>query len=168
MDIPSALLAFQGWAESFVGSFGYLGIFIVSFIGNASVILPVPAFILVFTFGSILNPLLVGLAAGVGGGLGEITGHLIGRGGRKALLKKYKKQLARTKTWTKKRGIFPVIIMFGATPLPSDVIGIFSGLIRYDYKKFFLASIIGKTIMNTYIALAGYYSFEAIKFFFGI
>lgn len=168
MALAEWLIAFTQWAEGVVGAYGYLGIFLVSLIGNFSIIFPIPAFALVFSAGAVLNPWLVGLAGGAGAALGETSGYLLGRGGSEAIKKKYSKQLHRVRKWTLKHGIFPIIILFAATPLPSDVIGIFSGLIKYSYKKFLLASVIGKLFKYTLIALAGAYSFEAIKMYFGV
>ena len=168
MVLPEWIVGFTAWAESVVGTYGYLGIFLVSLIGNASIIFPIPAFALVFSAGAVLNPWLVGLAGGVGAALGETSGYLLGRGGSEAIKKKYGKQLHKVRKWTLKRGIFPIIVLFAATPLPSDVIGIFSGLVKYDYKKFLLATTIGKIFKYTLIALAGAYSFEAIKIYFGV
>ena len=61
--------------------YGYLGVFLISLLGNATVILPVPSLAVVFAGGGVLNPLLVGLVAGVGEPLGELTGYLAGYGG---------------------------------------------------------------------------------------
>jgi membrane protein YqaA with SNARE-associated domain len=65
-----------------LASVGYAGIFLVSLLGNATIILPAPSLALVFAMGSALPPLLVGLAAGVGEALGELTGYAAGYGGR--------------------------------------------------------------------------------------
>jgi len=167
MDLVGLITGFTAWAESVVGAYGYFGIFLVSFVATASIIFPIPSFILVFTMGSVLNPWLVGLAAGLGAAFGEITGYLIGTGGRQAIQSKYKKPLKRVRKWTLRHGIFPVIVFFAATPLPDDVVGVLAGLIRYDFRKFLLASFIGKVVLHTIIAFAGYYSFEAIRILFG-
>jgi membrane protein DedA with SNARE-associated domain len=164
MDIVTQFIL---WAQDFVGAWGYLGIFVVSLVGNLSIILPIPAFVLVFTMGAVLNPWLVGLAGGLGGALGETSGYLIGMGGREVIETKYEKRLAMAKKWIEKHGIFPIILVFAATPLPSDIVGILAGVIRYDIRKFFLANIIGKVIMNTYIAWAGFYGINAVLAFLG-
>lgn len=64
-----------------VGSLGYLGVFLVAVLGNATVILPVPSMAITFGGGTFLNPILVGLVAGVGEPLGELTGYMAGYGG---------------------------------------------------------------------------------------
>ena len=66
-----------------LGRYGYLGVFLASLIGSATIILPMPAFAVTFAMGGALpSPLLVGLAADLGAGLGELVGYLAGYGGR--------------------------------------------------------------------------------------
>jgi membrane protein YqaA with SNARE-associated domain len=62
---------------------GYLGIFLLSILANATIILPAPAFALVFSWGAVFNPFLVALAAGAGSSLGELSGYLAGFSGQK-------------------------------------------------------------------------------------
>ena len=68
-------------AEEFA-IYGYPGIFIVAFLANATVLLPAPGIAVVFAMGGIFNPLAVGLVAGAGGTLGEISGYLAGFSGQ--------------------------------------------------------------------------------------
>ena len=63
---------------SSLAAFGYLGAFFVMALSNATVILPAPGLIFVFALGSSLHPLQVGLFAGVGATLGELTGYIAG------------------------------------------------------------------------------------------
>lgn len=73
---------FQSWAFAFSGQWGYGGIFLVSFLGNASIIFPVPVFLVIFALGSILNPWILGAVMGVGAALGELTRYALGWEGR--------------------------------------------------------------------------------------
>lgn len=159
---------FQQWSQEILSAWGYLGVFIVSFIGNATIMLPLPSIFVVFLAGAFLNPWLVGLAAGMGAAIGELSGYLIGRGGRKVAEKKHHKWLKKTKHWIKKRGIFPVLVVFAATPLPDDVAGIVAGLLNYDWRKFILASFIGKAAMNICVAWAGFYGSIWVLSCFGL
>jgi uncharacterized membrane protein YdjX (TVP38/TMEM64 family) len=158
MDIASLALQFIAWSQDVVGAWGYLGIFVINIIANASIFFPVPAFAVVFLFGAILSPWLVGIVAGVGAAIGEMTGYLVGIGGREVLKRREDRWFRKAKEWSEKRGIFPVIILFAATPLPYDIIGILCGVIKYDLRKFFLATLIGKLIISVLIAWAGFYS----------
>ncbi|MCX6819541.1 MAG: VTT domain-containing protein [Candidatus Aenigmarchaeota archaeon] len=173
---------FAEFLISLVYAFGYLGLFAASVIGSASVILPVPIFLLIFVAGSMLNPLAVGIIAGIGSAIGEMTAYAIGFGGRKLLwkngkkLKKKKpakaegssKWFRRAEEWMHKRGGFLVIFLFAVTPLPDDVIGIICGSIRYDIKKFFIACLLGKIILSLGIAYAGFYGAQWILSYLGL
>lgn len=159
---------FVQWSNEVVGAWGYLGIFVVSLIGNASIILPVPSFIIVFTFGAILNPWLVALSGAAGATIGELTGYMIGRGGREAIELKYKKWIVKVEKWIDKHGIFFIILLFSATPLPSDVAGALAGMAEYDVRKFLLATFIGRMISYTVLAFAGLYGLGYILSLFGV
>ena len=143
-------------------SWGYLGIFLVSVVGNASIILPVPSYLVVLASGAILNPWLVGISAGIGAAIGELTGYLLGRGSKKVIEKKYEKLLTQTKRWADRYGLFPVLVFFAATPLPDDIAGIFGGIVSYDAKKFLLATSIGKIISHVALAWAGFYGGQLV------
>jgi hypothetical protein len=60
---------------------GLLGTFLVSFLGHFSIVMKnmlfVPTFLYMSQFG---NPVLLGLAGGLGGGLGELGIYMAGRG----------------------------------------------------------------------------------------
>lgn len=156
-------------AEFLIGlvySFGYIGVFASSLIGSASIVLPVPIFFLIFTSGALLDPLLVGIIAGIGSAAGELVAYAIGFGGRK-LIDKRKKKIKIKKNmqewfrlgerWMHKHGGFIVILIFSATPLPDDIIGIICGSIKYDIKKYFVACVLGKTALSVFLAYAGFY-----------
>jgi membrane protein YqaA with SNARE-associated domain len=165
-DVSLLVQQFLEWSNGFVEAWGYLGVFVISLIGNASIIFPIPSFIVVFTFASVLNPWLLGLAAGAGATIGELTGYGLGRGGRKVLEERYGKWFTKVEEWAQGRGVFPVVIVFAATPLPSDIMGAFCGMIRYEMRRFLLASFIGKSIMHLAIAWAGFFGMRYILSFF--
>ena len=62
---------FQQW--------GYPGIFLIALLANATVLLPAPGVAVIYAMGAIFgNPFGVGLAAGLGGTIGELSGYLAG------------------------------------------------------------------------------------------
>jgi membrane protein DedA with SNARE-associated domain len=159
-----------------VYAFGYLGVFLGSLLGSATILLPVPSFILIFVAGSLLNPFAVGIIAGIGSAIGELTSYAVGRGlhyGKNKLSDKRKnkpkgreifrknaKWIKRFNVWFHSKYGFVLIVIFAATPLPDDVLGLYCGAIKYNWKKFFAASLIGKIILSLLIAYAGYYGLE--------
>ena len=158
------------WALQFIEVWGYLGLFIVEVLGSATIIFPAPAFAINFILGGTpgFNPWLVGIVAGVGSTIGEVTGYGVGMGGRELMEKKYGRWLKTAKGWMESHGDFAIIILFAATPLPHDVVGMLAGAVRYSFKKFMLATLIGKLIAGLLLAWAGYYSINTLGFLFGV
>ncbi len=172
MALAELASGFLEWAQVTVGDWGYLGLFLINFIGSATIILPTPAFVVVFAMGAVLNPWLIGIVSGAGAALGELTGYAIGVGIKEVSEevrgeKKHGKWLKRAEKWAQKHGIFPVLILFAATPLPDDILGILGGAINYPLKRFLLASFIGKAIMNMALAWGGLYGIGWVLQVFG-
>ncbi len=161
------IAGFPQWAQGFVAATGYFGIFVVSLIGSASIVLPLPFIVVVFSAGAFLNPLLVGLSAGAGAAIGELSGYGVGYGAQ-TLIAKHKKRFELAESWFQKHGGFFVIFIFAATPLPFDVVGLMSGAMKYPIKKFFIATLLGKIVANLIVAYAGFYSISWILGFFQI
>ena len=144
---------------------GYPGIFLVSLLGNATIILPAPSLVLVFAMGSALPPLLVGLTAGVGEALGELTGYAAGFGGRAVI--ENKKTYERLAAWMQRGGGLAVFIL-SVVPNPFfDLAGIAAGTLRYPLWRFLLFCWLGKTIKTILVAWAGAQSLNVIKPFLG-
>lgn len=150
----------SSWAYYMIYSLGYIGIFIVNLVCSSSIIFPLPAFAAVPVAAAIpgMNPWLVGISAGLGAAMGEATGYGLGRGGIKVINKKYENKVKKYKKFFTRDNLFFWIVIFAATPLPSDIVGLVCGLFKYDFKKFIVASIIGKCIMNLFLAFGGFYT----------
>ena len=145
-------------------TYGYLGAFLISLVTNATVVLPVPGFMLFFALGAAFNPVLIGLTAGIGGTIGEMTAYLLGFSGRGVI--KNVKFYDQAVIWLKKWGSLTVFV-FALTPLPFDVLGIAAGLLRFPVWKFFAACFFGKTILYIGLALAGAWGWESVLRYFG-
>ena len=146
-----------------LGNYGYLGAFLITLVTNATIILPMPGFLLLFSLGAVFNPFLVGLSGALGGTVGEMTCYLLGYSGRGVMQNRrlYDKSVQRLKKW----GIVTVFV-FAATPLPFDVIGMVAGLLRFPFWQFFLACLLGKSLKYIGIAVAGAWGWEAVLRYF--
>lgn len=152
-----------------LGSYGYLGAFVIEGLGSATIIVPVPALAVVFSLGGVLKPWLVGLAAGLGSPLGELTGYLAGYSGRVALESSSKRAAyARIEDWVRGRGS---IIVFLSAMVPNplfDLVGIAAGVLRFPLWKFLLVCWAGKTIKNLGVAYAGFWGLRPILNWLGL
>jgi membrane protein YqaA with SNARE-associated domain len=127
-----------------VGNWGYLGVFLVTFVATASFILPIPYLLIVARAAFYLDPMLVTLVAGLAGALGELTGYIIGASGRGLI--------PQGKVYEKAHGLmesygFWCVAFFAFVPNPVfDAIGFAAGVLRYPLWKFILACFLGKSL----------------------
>ena len=149
--------------EQFAG-FGYPGIFLIALLANATVLLPAPGVAVIYAVGAIFNPFGVGLAAGLGGTIGELSGYLAGFSGQ-AVVERMD-IYNRIKPWVDKYGGWAILVL-SAIPNPFfDVAGIAAGIARMPLQTFLLFSGIGQLIKMTAFALAGHYSISLLSTFF--
>jgi membrane protein YqaA with SNARE-associated domain len=94
-----------------------------------------------------------------------MTGYVLGFGGRKLILKKEQiERLEKITNILKKRRTFFAVLFLASLPFfGGDILGISAGFLKYDFKKFFLASFIGKTILHLAIAFSGFFGISWIK-----
>jgi membrane protein YqaA with SNARE-associated domain len=141
--------------------YGYPAVFLISLIGNATIILPTPSMAVVFGVSGALNPVAVGIVAGLGSAMGELTGYLAGVGGRAVV--ENRELYNRIEKWMHKYGML-VIFVLGLVPNPAfDVGGMIAGTLKMPVWKFLLAAWAGKGLRLVIFALSGEYLFS--KFF---
>jgi len=145
--------------------YGYPGVFLISLLGNATVIFPAPSLAVVFGMGGVLNPLLVGLVAGVGEALGELTGYLAGYGGQ-AVIEDWQ-MYDRLERWMQRNGS-ATILTLSAIPNPFfDLAGIAAGALRFPLARFLLSCWVGKTIKTIFFAFVGAQFLSTLEGLFG-
>jgi membrane protein DedA with SNARE-associated domain len=160
------------FAQQLVVDYGLLGVFLASIILNASIILPLPADALVFAAGAasastvLFNPLAVGVFAGLGSTIGEMTSYLAGLGMHLAAInKKHIKGFKQVQDLFDKYGFWGIAFVT-FTPLPTDVAGLIAGSVHYNPTKFFLAVLAGKLPRCIIVAYAGQMGMAAVLSFF--
>lgn len=160
LGISAAIFAFRDQFAA-LAAIGYAGIFLVSLLSSATIILPAPSLALVFAMGSALPPALVGLAAGMGETLGELTGYLAGIGGRAII--EDQRAYAQMEKWMKRGGDVTILVL-SIIPNPLfDLAGIAAGTLRFPLRRFLLICLVGKTIKTTFVAWAGAHSLTLIQ-----
>lgn len=133
--------------------YGILGIFLISVLGNATVVIPAPVILSAFVGGSVYNPILVGLVVALGATIGELTGFMAGLGGRVAITDH--RHFKKVEHWMGRSGFLTLLIL-AAIPNPLfDLAGIFAGATNYSVKRFIVATFIGKSLKFLTVALLG-------------
>ncbi len=145
-------------------SYGYPGIFLLSILASATIVLPAPSLVFVAGAGALgLNPWGVGLAAGLGATLGELSGYLAGWSGQAII--ENRALYNRLIEWMQRYGVI-VIIILAFLPLPIfDLAGVAAGALRMPAWRFLILCALGKIPKMILVALAGAYSIDWIMQF---
>ncbi len=145
------------------GAWGYPGIFLIALLANATVLLPAPGVAVIYAMGAMFSPLGVGLAAGTGGAIGELSGYLAGFSGQAVVERTG--VYDRIKPWVTRYGGWAILVL-SAIPNPFfDVAGIAAGIAKMPLRTFLLFTWAGQFIKMTLFALAGHYSIAVITEF---
>jgi len=154
------------WAD-WAGAWGYFGAFIISMIASATIVLPAPGIAIVIAMGATLDPLLLGIAAGLGSALGEMSGYIAGLAGRGLVEARKHKQFEWLRQATEKYGAVLLFLM-AALPLPLfDLAGIIAGALKMRLLSFFTAVAMGKSIKYIVMIMAGAGAIPLLQEWFG-
>ncbi|MHA1596274.1 MAG: YqaA family protein [Candidatus Asgardarchaeia archaeon] len=167
----NTILTLSNFLKDFMLNLGvqyaYLGAFLVSLLGNSSIIVPIPYAPVVFFLGSQFDPLLIGLISGLGASMGEMTSYFLGRGiSLMEFEKKYKERLEKARQLMEKSG-FWVIFLFSFLPIPDDIIMLPVGILGYNVMKIIFWSFLGKTAALLILAYSGRFSWNLVVGIFG-
>ena len=148
-----------------VKEYGYAGLFLISIIGNATIVLPVPTMMAAFVGGGVLNPILVGVISAAGATIGELTGYLAGIGGQAIIENRDIHE--RFERWMERYGLFALFFL-AAVPNPFfDVAGIIAGMSGIPVTTYMLVVWAGKIVKFILIAYLGAGSIGLLDSFTG-
>jgi membrane protein YqaA with SNARE-associated domain len=139
-------------------TYGYPGIFLISLVANASILLPAPGVAVVFAMGSVFSPPLVAISAAAGATVGELSAYAAGFGGQ-AIIERTA-AYARILPWMNRYGALTTLIL-AAVPNPFfDLAGMAAGALRMPLGPFLFWCLLGKSIKMLIFAYTGAYSIE--------
>lgn len=152
LALSAAIL--YGWDEiARLGAYGYPAVFLASLIASAAFLLPAPGVALVFAAGGVLDPVAVGLIAGLGAAVGELTGYVVGMSGQTVL--DNQPFYWHIERWMRKSGTLAIFVL-AAVPNPFfDVGGLIAGVLRMPAWRFVLSAWLGKSLRFAVLAFAG-------------
>jgi membrane protein YqaA with SNARE-associated domain len=154
LNVAAYLLIPDDFVER-LGLLGYLGVFIVAGVANATVVVPVPYFGLIARLAQELNFAGVVLAGAAGSALGESVAFFVGRAGRGAA------QETRFYLWVQRQlqhpwRAFAVLFLLAAPPNPAfDVAGLLAGALGLPFWMFIIAVFLGRIIRIGLVAYLG-------------
>ncbi len=141
-----------------IGPWGYGAAFVINLLTSATVVIPAPGFASVILMARELDPLILGILAGVGGTIGELTAYWAGHQGGRAVNRSGIYRLIRR--LMRRHGAL-VLFVTGLMPfLPVDAAGLIAGATRYPIPRFLVYLGMGKIIMTTLILYIAAQAFE--------
>jgi len=144
-----------------LGELGLTGVFVVNFLGNATIFVPVPGLTavgqaLIITTATTTNPPLVALVAGTAMTLAEITAYVVGRAGRGMSEEReiplpgwLRESFHRGSKFVSRvmlRFGVPTLFVLSIIPNPFfEIAGITAGAVRMNFWRFLVPVGLGKT-----------------------
>jgi len=139
-----------------LAKYGYPGIFVLSILANATVLLPAPGVLFVFAMGAVFDPFWVAITAGAGAALGELSGYLAGFSGQAIV--ENTQYYERLRSWMEGHQRWSNLAIMGLAFIPNpffDLAGISAGTLRIPVSRFLIFCAIGKILKMLAFAYAG-------------
>jgi len=177
----AALIAFNWDMLYRMAGYGYAGGFVISALGGATILVPVPMLAVQFALGGVVKPILgpallgpfyVGAVCALGETLGALTIYITGLGGsipfsgtRRGWLKRLSDKLNHLLECRGKITLFLLSAIMNPFFYPASIA---MGASRFGFKRYALITLSGKLIKCSMIAYAGYFGLKGIFELIGI
>ncbi len=160
--------------------YGYLGAFIISVFGGATILAPVPMTPVIFALGTVmrpsfapyLGPVFIGALAGLGETVGGLSIYMTGYGGGAALHgiehQKIRAIYTRMLGWVEKRGTLTLFVLSAVLNPFFYPAALAAGALRFGIQRYFLICWGGKTIKGITVAAAGYWGLGGLLRMLGV
>ncbi len=155
----------ETWTHA-ASQYGYAGAFGAALIGSTSATVFFPyTIIVIFLATQGLSPFWLGLLMGLGAGIGQMFGYIVGRWGSGWFHRRKPETYDAMERILRERPglIFLFIIIFGSTPLPDDLILIPLGMLRYPWWKAWLPSTIGKCVAGWIVTYSSRFVYQSLE-----
>ena len=175
-----ALLIVLNWRSvQEMAGYGYFGGFVVSALGGATVLVPVPMLAVQFALGGVLKtwfgpalvgPACVGLVCGLGETVGALSIYITGYSSATPLANttisggtgRIQKAYARLMSLMERRGSLVLFILSAVMNPFFYPTSLACGAVRFGIRRYFLICFAGKAIKCTAIAYAGYFGVKSL------
>lgn len=137
-----------------VFNFGYLGLFVVSFL-SATVIPFSEQFAVVGMLALDYSAVLIVVVATAGSFLGALTNYFVGKKGSEFVFSRYisidERNLVRAEDYFDRYG--RIILLFSWLPLLGDAITVVSGILHLDIRVFTMFVLVGRLVRQIVVVL---------------
>jgi membrane protein YqaA with SNARE-associated domain len=157
-------------------TYGYLGAFIISLLGGATIIIPVPMLAVVFALGGVMTSpwqvALLGLSAAAGEVIGALGIYMTGHGAGRAIMNskhgRIQATYERILNLMERRG--PIVLFALASVINPFFYpaALACGVLRFGLKRYIPIVLAGKTIKCMTVVYAGYFGLKGLFHAIGI
>jgi len=134
----------------------YLNVFISTLVCNLTILVPVPVATPILIATAIKwNPVMVALAASIGGTLGELSGYYAGYLGKRIAINEQVAGYNRVTQWMNRYGIWAILFLAFQPVIPFDIAGLVAGAAKVPMYKFLPALWAGKFPKYIILCYAG-------------
>lgn len=145
-----------------LSAYGYAGAFFVAMLSSATIIFPAPGWAAVIAMSAYLDPVLLGMAAGTGAAIGELTGYVAGEGARD-LLNSRVKETKNIEEFVRRYGMLAIFVLaFLPNPI-FDIAGVVAGGMRMPWWRFLISCAAGRVLRYVLLAMLGAFTFGLIS-----
>jgi len=167
INLGEVFIKFTFWYGDLFGALGvYVALFVISIFANMTVIFPVPYTIAlaVIIFLQDVDPIILGIFAGSGAALGEITAYYIGKGSASLTDTTKNESIEKMKMRIKKGYAVPLMFLCAATPIPDDQLLLLLGYAGYPLWKMLVTYFFGKITLCLWTAFLIKFAWEIPAF----
>jgi membrane protein YqaA with SNARE-associated domain len=146
---------------------GYVGAFIISILGGATIIIPVPMLAVVFALGGVMHHTwLVGIASALGELVGALTIYMTGHGAGRVLSSskhgKIQSAYERLLGLMERRGPLTLFIVASVVNPFFYPTALAAGALRFGLKRYIPIVLAGKIIKAMTVVYAGYWGLKGL------
>ncbi len=174
LTIAMAVAVIYFWEEvRALEAWGYLGAFLISILGGATIIIPVPMLAVQFALGGVMEyTWLVGIAAGLGETLGALTIYITGHGAGAALYNskhgKIQAAYERLIGLMERRGSITLFLLSAVINPFFYPAALAAGATKFGIRRYFVICFVGKTIKGMTVVYVGYWGLGSLLRWLGM
>ncbi len=164
--MAAAVVYYWEWVHD-LGAYGYVGAFLISILGGATIIVPVPMLAVIFALGRVMEyTWLVGIANGLGETVGALTIYMTGYGGGSAIYYRTHGRLQsayeKLMKLMERRGWLILFVLAAILNPFFYPAALAAGALRFGAKRYILITCVGKIIKGMTVTYAGYWGLRGL------
>lgn len=152
------LYHFQDFFRVSLRSYGYIAyplVFVISLLSSSTIFIPTPGIAFTLAAAAVWDPLLVGIAAGLGDAIGEMTAYWTGYVGERIIVDEHMPAYQKASAWMNSYGAWAVFAVALVPVVLFDLVGLAAGALKIRWWKFLVAAWCGKIPRSILICYLG-------------